>query len=786
MLSGAPLRLAWRHRDLLEYRDQRGTYEAFVHNLGLLLFWQSLNVYTVMATPRNTRRSQLRSRISQGSDSYQTNLLAWKVKAEPGNSKCVLKDSSAVEDSTHADDQAEDDLRIAVEYFQRGPRKASLNKEKILEKRLKTLENVAWKNGLAPETIDILLNVALSGKFGNAINTRILKCMIPETLISEDSVVKAVSWLCVGKCSGNIKVLFYRWLVAMFDFIDRKKQISLLYGFFFASLQDDALCPYVCHLLYLLTKKENVKPFRVRKLLDLQVKMGMQPHLQALLSLYKFFAPTLISVSLPVRRKIYFNNSKNLWASALIAVKQRNQGAFPEPPKLILGPSKGRSLKRKWSSHSVIPALNSANIECRGKKHLSDFLRSEISLPIEQLQSFPQLLQNIHCLELPSQMISVLNSSLLLHYINCVSDEAILLRLSYWLSQTLQEECIWYNINNYEQEKEFTNFLDIVIRVQCFLQEGFYSCEAFLYKSLPLWDGFSCRSQFLQLLTWIPFISFSEVKPLFFDHLAPLFFTSTIYFKCSVLQSLTELLQNWLLWLSMDDHVQPVTSSPLETTLGGSMDSVVQLIDYVGWLSVIAIRLESNSTLLLHFILDFYEKVCNIYISYDLPILVLFPTAIFHSALLSLDASILNQLCYIIYRYRNNLTAAKKNNLLKKEKSEFSLSSKICQEFNYYLTVMVHCLWMSTPFEKGVYIDPQILENTEVTEYRNSLNLVHHPSLLSYAACFLLQESPEERTVDVSSIRGKKWNRYLDYLFSEGFQGLKLFIKSSIHCSSVS
>lgn len=54
---------------------------------------------------------------------------------------------------------------------------------------------------------------------------------------------------------------------------------------------------------------------------------------------------------------------------------------------------------------------------------------------------------------------------------------------------------------------------------------------------------------------------------------------------------------------------------------------------------------------------------------------------------------------------------------------------------------MVHCLWMSTPFEKGVYIDPQILENTEVTEYRNSLNLVHHPSLLSYAACFLLQVS---------------------------------------------
>lgn len=736
-----------------------------------------------MASPRLTRSSQLRSKLSQGNNSRQTSLLDWQVKDKSGNSKNVLKESSSVEDSKHADDQTEDALQIAVGYFQKDPKKASRSKDTVLENHLNIVEKVALNNGLAPEAIDVLLNVALSGKFGNAVSSRILKCMIPETHVSEDSVVKAVSWLCVDKCSPNTKVLFYRWLVAMFDCIDHKKQINSLYGFFFASLQDDTLCPYVCHLLYLLTKKENVKPFRARKLLDLQAKMGMQPHLQALLALYKFFAPTLISVSLPVRKKIFFNNSKNLWTSALLAVKLRNQGAFPEPVKLPLGPTMGRSLKRKWNSHSVIPALNSANKEYGEKKmSLFDYLSSDKSLPLEQLQSFPQLLENIHCLELPSQMSSVLNSSLLLHYINCVKDESILLRLSYWLSQTLQEECMWYNMNNYEQKNEFANFLDLVFRVQCFLQEGFYSCEAFLYKSLPLWDGFSCRSQFLQLLAWIPFCSFSEVKPLLFDHLAPLFFTSTIYFKCSVLQSLKELLQNWLLWLATDAHEQPTTDSPLETTLGGSMNSVSQLIEYIGWLSMVALRLESSSTLLLHFILDFYEKVCDIYINYGLPLVVLFPPVIFHSALLSLDATILNQLCYIMYRYHDNLTAAKK----KKVKSEFSLSSKICKEFNYYLTAMVCCLWTSRPFETGVYVNPQIIENTEGTEYKNTLNVVHHPSLLSYAASFLLQESPEEMTVQLSSIRGKKWNWYLDYLYSEGFQGLQLFIKSSIHHSSVS
>uniref|UniRef100_A0A8C6S038 Centromere protein I n=2 Tax=Nannospalax galili TaxID=1026970 RepID=A0A8C6S038_NANGA len=738
-----------------------------------------------MSTQRATKNSQVRTRISQGSNSFQTSLSSWEVKQKSSGSKL----NSSMEDSKHPDDQPEDDLQRAVKYFEKGPMKTLRSKDKILEKHLKTVENVAWKNGLTPEAIDILLNVALSGKFGNAVNMRMLKYMIPATLISEDSVVKAVSWLCVGKCSGNTKVLFYRWLVAMFDFIDHKKQIGLLYGFFFASLQDDALCPYVCHLLYLLTKKENVKPFRVRKLLDLQTKIGMQPHLQALLSLYKFFAPTLISVSLPARRKIYFKKSENPWASALHAVRLRNQGPFPEPLKLALGPVNVRFLRRKCNSHSIIPVVNSGSYAKEGgekKMNLSDCLGGSSSLPLEQLQSFPQLLQNIHCLELPSQMGSVLNNSILLHYVNCVRDESILLRFYYWLSQTLQEEYIWYKMKNCEEGKEFINFLDTVIRAECFLQEGFYSCEAFLYKSLPLWDGFSCRSQFLQLVAWIPFSSFSEVKPLLFDHLAPLFFTSTIYFKCSVLQSLKEMLQNWLLQLSVDTYMQPMTSSPLETTLGGSMNSVSNLIDYVGWMSTIAMRLESNSTFLLHFILDFYEKVCDIYVNYNLPLVVLLPPVIFHSALLSLDASILNQLCYIMHRYHNNLAAAKKKELLQKAKSEFNFSSKTCKEFNHYLTVMVGCLWTSKPFEKGDYFDPQVLEKTGMAEYKHSLNLVHHPSLLSYAASFLLQESPEERTISMSSIRGKKWNCYLDYLFSEGFQGLKLFRTSSIRCSSVS
>ncbi|XP_050619913.1 centromere protein I-like [Macaca thibetana thibetana] len=104
-----------------------------------------------------------------------------------------------------------------------------------------------------------------------------------------------------------------------------------------------------------------------------------------------------------------------------------------------------------------------------------------------------------------------------------------------------------------------------------------------------------------------------------------------------------------------------------ERELGGSMSSVSKLLHYVGWLSTTAVHVESNRTFLLHFILDFYEKVCDTYINYNLPLVVVSLPGILYSVLFSLDANILNQRCFIMSRYRKNLTAAKKNVWYKSE-----------------------------------------------------------------------------------------------------------------------
>ncbi|NXQ06429.1 CENPI protein, partial [Vidua macroura] len=273
---------------------------------------------------------------------------------------------------------------------------------------------------------------------------------------------------------------------------------------------------------------------------------GMQSHLQALLSLYKLFCPEQVTITLPGKMKTYFKNSEGPWKAAITAVRQRNKGSSPLTQAVFLGTAQPQSRKRKWNAQLVIPAssANTNHLEENREKCFYPYSTNK-SFPVEQLHTFPQLLRNIHHLEFPSQMGSVLTNPLLLHYMNCVKDETIYLRLYYWMGQMLQEECTWCVVDN-PCEEEFKSFLETIYKAECFLQEGFSACEEFLYKTLPLWDGFCCRSEVLRLVSWIPLSSFSDIKSHLFDPLAQLFFTSSLYFKCSVLESLKELLQNWL------------------------------------------------------------------------------------------------------------------------------------------------------------------------------------------------------------------------------------------------
>ncbi|XP_056133332.1 centromere protein I [Lampris incognitus] len=679
--------------------------------------------------------------------------------------------------------EAEDPFVLALKYFSRVEARTPLKGNDEAERNLVLVERVAYSRGLSPEAISVMLEFAMSLRMGSSLCVRVLKFLIPATVVPEEAVVRAVVWLCVGKIPTATQVLFIKWVLTMFDMIDAKDQLRAIYGFLFSLLADENLCPYVCHLLYLLTRKESVHLYRVRKLQDLQSKLGKQPFLLHLLSLYKVFCPELVTLSLPSRMRVGFRSHNHPWKSALLTVQKRTNALESSAVNLTTGiKAKTQSRKRKHC-HLELPALNCA-VQARVQTN-SCFRRKTLSLV--QFNNFSQLLENVHLVELPAQMGSLLGSSLGLQYLDCVQDESAFLRLNFWLGHALQEEFLFCGDGGVSQSsEEVLQLLDRLLCTQHFLQEGFSSIEAFLYKFLNVWDGSLLRPQILGLLSNIPVVPTHCISRLLFEPLMQLFFTSTLFFKSGLIDCMNTMLLKWLTWHSvyaLDDglDISLNTHTSINMTLSGFKDSVMELVHFVGRLATVGLQLEGCHSLLLNFILDFYETVCDMFLKYGLPLVVMPPAGVFYPALFATDPISVDRLAYIMHRYKMNLISAKSQ---EKQTKAFHISPQIYREFNHYLVVMVNCLWNSKMFKPGMptELTEELLNKCKVPHYRASFNFIYHPAFLSYAVDFYHKCWPESSNVELTSLKYPKiWGWYLDYLVSQGFEGLQQFIQHNVN-----
>ncbi|XP_074505544.1 centromere protein I [Sebastes fasciatus] len=677
--------------------------------------------------------------------------------------------------------EAEDPVVLALKYFNDVEAGTPVSGNDEVERNLVLVEKMAYSTGLSPEAISIMLEFAMSLRMGTNLCARVLRCLIPATVVPQEAVVRAVVWLGVGKIPINTQILFIKWVLTVFDMIDTKDQLRAIYGFIFSFVREENLCPFICHLLYLLTRKESVRVFRVRKLLELQSKLGRQPFLMNLLSLYKVFCPELVTLSIPSRAKSGFKNHNQPWKSALIAVQKREGSQVPS--SISLASTMKTNPRKRKHCHLEFPVLSSVVSKAAQTEPYS----SRKLLPLVQVHSFAQLLENMHRIELPAQMGSLLGSSLALQYLDYVQDESALLRLNFWLGFALHEDFLFCGDGGASQNSEESlQFLNKLLSTQHFLQEGFSCTEAFLYKFLNVWDGSLLRPQILGLLSSIPVIPSSQIGRFLFEPLLQLFFTSSLFFKCGLIECLNNMLLKWLTWHSVyaleDDFDISINShTSINMTLTGFKDSVMELVDFVGRLASVGLQLEGCHSLLLSFIMHFYETVCDMFLKYGLPLVVMPPPGVFYPALFATDAVSVDRLAYIMYRYKVNLTSAKSKEKLTEQ--AFHISRQTYREFNHYASVMVSCLWNGEMFQpsSGVPLGEELLLKSNVPQYWTSFDLLHHPAFMSYAINFHQKCWPGREDMDLNSIKHPKpWSWYLEYLFNQGYDGLKQFGQSNI------
>ncbi|XP_071966118.1 centromere protein I-like [Antedon mediterranea] len=685
------------------------------------------------------------------------------------------------------------DLSRAIHFFNDKYSETKVHGNQKLQMALENIQKTAKADGLSNDDITSILDVACSARFSDAVNSKLIKSLLPNEKLSEQVILNCISWICTNRPSAEIQVLLSRWMVLVFDVVDGKDKIHSLYGVIFNLIESDLLCPHICHLLYLLTCKEDVMSFRVKKLLNLQKRVGAHPHISGLLSVYKLYRPSWLSVMIPSSQRIYFKKTgARVWEGDMKNAKDRIcQSASPAFD--VNATCTNLAQKSKRRRQELIPRPSSSNfVEESG---LYNFIISESSkVPVSQIKTFHQLLINLDRLELPSRVGAVLQSPLLQHALSCTKDEDIIQRLSFWLYQTLHEELL--DCDDAGNNPRAEHLLQLLINFTEFLQEDIPVSESFLVKYLYVWNGLDYRPYILQLITRFRIHPFQKLNDLVLEPLRKLFFCSSVYFKCQLIYSLTELLRHYL-EVELPKHrvhrkektgddgdAADKTNCDLmfEELLDRELavDTIQQLVSFVDKICCVGLQQENENSLLLYHVLSFYDLISVMFRNYYMPFVCVPSFAIVYKALLSNNAVILCRICKIICNYKEEYNKMKRV-------EDSSLKAKLkegIKTLNQYIIDFSNALWRNMVFvgkSKTLVFDipMNLLQKSNVTSTNIIFSIQQHVALSGFSYKFLKETQAIEDFHPIQ-IKGNTRNEYVQFLSNECLDGIVSFINTFI------
>ncbi|XP_069104812.1 centromere protein I-like isoform X2 [Argopecten irradians] len=670
---------------------------------------------------------------------------------------------------------------------------------------LELIEETSKTKGLPAEYITILVDAAANTYIPETVCGRLVRSLTPATVVPEQAVINAISHMCTNKPSIKIQTLFLRWILVVYDYIDKKENLHKLYGIIFFFLENQTMMPYVCHLLYLLTQKQDVRLFRVRRLLMIQNKMGAQPYLTGLLAIYQLYYPNMMSVVMPKRARLFFPSRDKKWEMLIRKVQENNEPLHCES-SLALSHLKSietnrqtpRAKRRRTDPVPTIHSDTTRETNIPKEEILTSLEQSKV--PFVQITDFKSILENVDRIEFPSQIGSVLRSQLGQHMLSYTRDQTATTRFSYWLHATLTNEILENSWN--ATDTELTKALLVkLIDFTDFLQEGIPAVDHFLSKFLSTWNGLDFRSEILQLVARCRICSFGELNDTILEPLRKLFCCSSVYFKCQVVHCLTLLVRNyaaneWPRYMEWVQKKQEYAKSGKEGepcchyTLFQEereecdpQNTITDLIDYVGQLCITGLRLEANHNLLLFCTVNFLQEVACLETNYRLPFVHL--SSLLSSSFLGLLACLngvgISSFCSILCNYRRSVTSLKE----RRNAGELFVTDTLScvSHLNAIILDAGDALWKGNMLNvnkksKFFDFDPRDV-NSRLSLVENQFVTYMHPGLMGFSLRFLTQTQSQD---NLGHPRGIKLTKrvYLEFLARENVYGPKDFVSTFI------
>ncbi|KAG0355950.1 hypothetical protein BGZ54_000905 [Gamsiella multidivaricata] len=700
--------------------------------------------------------------------------------------------------------------------------------KETLRRALFALDPVVRHFGLSSDSLIQMLDIILLAKIDDATTRKMIKLLLPRQHVPEMCAIKILGRL--GKdLSISIQAALLRWVVIVYDIFDSRTKLHQLYGVIFHYLHYETLRTPLCHLLYYLTQREDVKPFRIRKLMELQTTVGKEPALTGLLHIYKSYFPDLILAPLEMSNSTIFKCPDQALLEQILATQDKwAHLSDNQTHEISLSGSKqpiARSgVKRQKVSH--VPDVFSIYQKGGDSK----------TLPLSQITSLDSLVRHIDTLTLPDQLSSVLSSRLLQHVLCLQTSHSVVERISYWLGQELMDLWYWREKTDAVRTR-FSTILSKVVEVTVMIKDLLPVMEHFLIPYLRVWNGIDHQKQILALLTYLRPRSYEE---LFVHFLKPLY--SLFYLMGPVWKRWAQFKWRDYLELGKDPRLSEKGLSGLRrlfSTLAPDVDYMQTFHAFIGHvdsISSVGLEMERDHIAVQHAILSFFDLASTLTGTYKVPLAVVVPdSTIVYRCFLSDSGMSISRICGIVYQYKQAFEAFEQEQELQ---YELLVQSQLSQQgatgdgpgkqaelpepilvpgysreyvilFNSFVMDICNFLWRNRAFNKtdknsrGFLIDQGTIGHTKQAcmegglSMSNMFSLTHSIAFSGYSARFLRsledrENVPEEKYLrapasspalkDMMAKGGLDMTfddyrlQYLEHLEKRGFEGISQFL----------
>ena len=591
----------------------------------------------------------------------------------------------------------------------------------------------------------------------------LISALLPRDEMVDDKVIKnLLGSLCILVPESRIKL--FQWLIMIYQRLSKEALQSLRcgYGLLFHYIDYEKTRTLLCHLLYLLTRRKDVTPFRIERLKSITMKMMKVgeniPSLLLLYDLYAQYEPDLISA--PPKKfsrpnGSFFKIPDSNWQNKLDMAIVRNdviteKGSLEtdnSEDKEKITENKTKLIKNKTKNSKIRKLFYSNNNQFLPEVYSKRAKFGQID--VNEVETTYELGRAL-CVEkiaFPDQCIALLSDKMFQYLICLDPTEEQVKRLRHCLPYMIEDCFFSANLSSKKvskKEKKITPILplDLVKKNQLliamvnfcdFSQQILPELEHFLRRFLHTWNGIDHIVPILCLISRLQPRTYDELHQHILQSLYRVYQSSQVIVKVQIISCLIDLLRNWaeIDWekhytpsvpgsILLEENNNAVCMLPVKkmrksfVSLNSGLDltrSIFELVGYIDQLLLIGLITDNDHVCFQLEIRNFFNTVANFFRKQNIPFVVPPSPGLTYRLLLAPTGVGTNMLCDILIQLHNafiqlrsylseQISLGREDQILSRLTVETGLEKM--RVYNSFILDACNTLWLKKPLPRPI------------------------------------------------------------------------------------